>query len=216
LKAGVSNVDPSGGAMPPPRPAPVPRQRRWPAVAAACAAVMLTGLAALWQLLPGAEPGDAWRNRAAAAYQCWAAAGANAPEQQPVRIDLQGIEAGQVPDLSAAKLSLVHVSIAPAGQASGLFLGYRGIHGCRLGLWIGAADAAVGDQPMKIAVGTLDGYAWRVETTTYALMSGGMDPARLEKFAEAVSRITRQQQRLDDPARIALRETTAIGAPCAG
>lgn len=216
LKAGVINVDPQSGAMPPPFPALRPRPSAWPAAVAACAVFALVGLAALWQWLPATGPERAWLEDAAAEYQSWVADSAAEPGDARIRIGLQAHETEQVPDLSAAKLSLVHVSLAPGGAGSGLFLGYQGIHGCRLGLWIGATEATLAEQPTRVAPGDLEGYVWRVGETSYALLARGMDPARLQMLAEAVSRITHQQQRLDESGRIALRATTGIGAPCVG
>lgn len=215
LKASATSADPQSDAMPP-SPALRPRFRAWPAVAAACTVFALLGSAALWQWLPATAPEHAWLEDAAEEYQSWLAGGTGRPDDSRIRIGLQAHETEQVPDLSAAKLSLVHVSLTPSGAGSGLFLGYQGVHGCRLGLWIGASEASLVDLPTKVAVDALEGYVWRVEDTGYALLARGMDAVRLRMLAEAVSRITHQRQRLDESARIALRETTGIGAPCLG
>ncbi|MEZ5830812.1 MAG: anti-sigma factor [Dongiaceae bacterium] len=216
LKAGVAGADLLADAAPP--PAPVPRNPAGArmAVIAAIVVFALIAAGALWHWLAPAAAEDAWLADAVAGYESWLAADAGQPGDARIRLSVQEQQAEQVPDLSAAKLTLVHVSLAPAGEGSGLFLGYEGIHGCRLGLWIGATDAALNDQPAAISSGALTGYAWRVDKASYALLSRGMDMERLKLFAQAVSRITHQQQRLDDAARVALSMTTGVGAPCHG
>ena len=49
------------------------------------------------------------------------------------------------------------------------------------------------------------------QVTAYALLSKGMDPARIDRLAEAVVRLTDPGQVVDDGIRFALRDVTRVG-----
>jgi hypothetical protein len=53
--------------------------------------------------------------------------------------------------------------------------------------------------------------AWRDQVTGYALLSKAMDPANLDRLAEAVVRLTDPSLIVYDGIRAALRDVTRVG-----
>ncbi len=214
LKAVANELQPPLAAPAPPLPprrAPTTRQ----GLALAAAALAAVAILALWFWPASAPPGPLWLDSAVTAHLEWLA---RTPEgdggaPQPVALDQTGT-AG-IPDLSEAHLTLVYVNLVPGrGQGHGLQLGYRGIHGCRVSLWIAEATAGLGETPAAVGATDVAGYAWRVGESGFALLARGMDPDRLRLLATTVARMTRQGQEQDAETRIALRQTTQTGAPC--
>jgi hypothetical protein len=118
-------------------------------------------------------------------------------------------------DLSDADLKLVYAAtLPPVAGSEAMFLGYRGPHGCLVGLWIGAPQNSIGSAPETFDTGDIRVRAWHDHVTGYALLSKGMDPARIDRLAEAVTRLTDPRQIVDDSIRTALRDVTRTGAAC--
>lgn len=211
LKAATSSLPPQHGAPPAPRPR-APRRRSFALPVAASLVLVILAAIAGWSWSSSSQRGDRWLAQAAASHQAWIEG--TAPSQAPSQI-LAALTAGDIvhiPDLSDAHLSLVHLSAQP--EAGSVFLGYRGIHGCRVGLWIGGAPSGLGPQPTPVESGNIAGYAWRFGETGYALLAHGMDPSRLKLLAETVAKITGRDNVLDQEIRAALHNTTETGAPC--
>lgn len=209
LKAAAVELEP--GAEP-----PTPRLRRWTprrlaAMVAAAAVVVAIGLGAALRLAPDRASGTAWLEGAVVAHAAWLDQKAtDGPAPAAVALG------HGVPDLTDARLTLDRVTVSdgsPGRPPAGTFAGYRGSRGCRVGLWIADAAEGLGEAPSPIATAGLEGYAWRAGAIGYALVARGMDKARLAALADAVSRITHRQQRLDEALRTALRDTSA-GTPC--
>ncbi len=184
-------------------------------VMVAVVALLLTTIGNQPVLLPSdAESG--WISPAIAAQLAWIDGDSSADRSENVRVGFSGGETMRVPDLSAARLKLVHVSLRPeAGKASGLFLGYEGIHGCRVGLWIGSVPASTAESAHPVKAHGLSAYAWRVHKMGYVLLAQGMDKQRLGLLAQSVAHITQDGDRLDATVEAVLRRTTIVGASCA-
>jgi anti-sigma factor RsiW len=212
LKAVASSLPPQH--VPPPAPLLRAPTRRRNLMLPAAAALVLLILAAIagWSWLPGPHQANRWLAQAAAAHQAWI--DGTAPSRAPAQA-LAALASGKlvhIPDLSDAHLSLVQLSAQP--DAGSVFLGYRGIHGCQVGLWIGSAPPDLDPQPLAVASGDIAGYAWRFGETGYALLAQGMDPDRLKLLAEAVAKIVSRDDALDQEIRAALHNSSVIGAPC--
>lgn len=120
------------------------------------------------------------------------------------------------PDLSAAKLKLVHVIGADQGaRHSGTsFFGYMGPNGCRLGLWIGPKSSEGSSTPQAVRLGELAGYVWQRKRREYAVVARGMDPRRLASFAAIIAQIIDRNHRLDDALSMALSNSSKTGSAC--
>jgi len=166
--AGLAEVRAAATAIDAGLPAPAipqgPDRRRWrrPGTLAGGVALALSAAAAVFVLLPAREP------PALAAHRSFLAAAAEAIES----------DVG-LPDLSYAGLRLARVE--PVG--GGIYAGYVGPRGCRLGLWLGPR----GNAPAG------EGGEWRSETVaqandrvTWIAAAPAMDAGRFAALAEAV------------------------------
>lgn len=213
LKATTSDLAPQHKAPPIPR-LPSRRPRRYALPLSAALALLLVAAAAIGLWRPWLQPADAWLAEAAASHRAWIESGEDGDAAAPGKVlaALKTANFGDIPDLTDAHLSLVRIAAGP--KTGSVFLGYRGIHGCRVGLWIGAPPPDLGARPESVASGDVAGYAWRLDDTGYALLARGMDPGRLKQLAEAVAEITGQGNLLSQEIRTALRNTAQTGAPC--
>lgn len=189
-------------------------RRRMAGLAAAVLVVLAIGAAAgLW---PQNAPRDGdWLRDAVAAQKQWLASTSsyNGDDASLLRVD--AAKAARPLDLSDADLKLIYVATSkPAGSAETMFLGYRGPHGCMVGLWIGHPQANIETLPRKLDTGSILVRAWKDQNTGYALLSKGMDPARLDRLADAVSRLTDPRHTVDDEIHTALRDVKRTGAAC--
>lgn len=211
LKAWSSNLAPE--EAPPPFQPAAPERKPRPLALTLGAAALLLALTLAWFWPFTAPPVEAWLDKAVTAHLAWLQQPADRTDG-PIDAALEpGLTEG-IPDLTEAHLTLVYVKLVPSsGEGHGLQLGYRGIHGCRVSLWIAEAVAGIGEAPTALARQGVEGYGWQVGGTGFALLARGMDPDRLRLLAEVVARLTREAP--DEQTRIALQQTTTVGAPCA-
>src|SRR3546814_18345701 len=73
-----------------------------------------------------------------------------------------------------------------------LFVGYVGVNGCRLGLWIAPAAEGLGADLTEHRERNLTSYTWRVENTGYAVLAADMDERRLSAIARRLEQATRK------------------------
>src|SRR3546814_7839019 len=92
-----------------------------------------------------------------------------------------------------------------------LFVGYVGVNGCRLGLWIAPAAEGLGADLTEHRERNLTSYTWRVENTGYAVLAAGMDERRLSAIARRLEQATRKAAETS----VAGRADPAMEAPCA-
>lgn len=209
-------VDPSD--IPPlPLPDAASSRRRMPrrltAYAAAALLVLLGGgLASLWAI-SHRDAAQVWLMAAQARHQEWLNS-----EPDPVPIDESSVAltasrgaSGRVPDLTFARLKLAHVAIDSSGRQPGLFVGYVGFNGCRLGLWIAPAAEAVTAELTEHRGPDLRSFTWRVGSTGYAVLAADMDEHRLSAIARRLQQMTRREAET----RLAGRADPAMDAPCA-
>lgn len=162
-----------------------------------------------------APRGGDWIRDAVAAQKRWLASASshNGDDVSLVRVD--AAKATKPLDLSDADLKLIYVATAKSpGSAETMFLGYRGPHGCMVGLWIGPPQTNIETSPRKFDSGSILVRAWKDQTTGYALLSKGMDPARLDLLADAVSRLADPRHTVDEEIHTALRDVKRTGAAC--
>lgn len=182
-------------------------------IAAGLALTLAMGL--LTSTYFGSRTGPAWLDAALTAQRHWIES-ASLQDVGNVPIITIGVtKAARALDLSDAELKLVYVAAArPLAGSEPMFLGYRGPHGCMVGLWISFPQDGVGMVPQEFDADKIRIRAWRDQGTGYALMSKGMDPVRIDRLAEAVARLVDPKQIVDDGVRTALRDVTRTGAAC--
>ena len=74
-------------------------------------------------------------------------------------------------------------------------------------------EMVLGQRPKRDA-GDIRVRAWRDQVTGYARLSKGMDPANIDRLAEAVVRLADPSQIVDDGIRTALRDVIRVGSAC--
>lgn len=196
----------------PPLPAFRRKESRGRAVTALAASLVVAVLLSLaWLFAPGEQTGSDMLARASAEHLSWLAADKARPAPEIARASLDARVAPYAPNLTAAGLSLVHV----VGTGSTVFLGYRGVHGCRVGLWIGRAKEPLGNQPAAVSVAGLHGFAWRHGAGGYVVLTDGIENKRLLLIADAVARLVRQNDRIDKRVQMALGAASSMAKPCA-
>jgi anti-sigma factor RsiW len=156
----------------------------WRSVAAGLALALFVGMAG-WLPAPGPDAAAAWIAAVEARHRSWLAA-----DPHPVPVDERAVmladapgRTGRVPDLGFANLSVAHLVVETSGRQPGLYIGYVGANGCRLGLWIGPAPDALAAGLTERRNGDVQGFTWRIGETGYAVMAHGMDPQRLTAIA---------------------------------
>ncbi len=191
------------------------RRASWRVYGIAAGLALFIAIGLLAWLYLGSRADHDWLDAALTAQRHWIES-ASKHDVGGTPIVIIGVTRAARPlDLSDAELKLVYVAAAPplAGSEP-MLIGYRGPHGCMVGLWIGLPQAGVGPVPQQFDTGEIRVRAWRDQSTGYALMSKGMNPARIDRLAEAVARLADPKQLIDDSVRFALRDVTKTGAAC--
>jgi anti-sigma factor RsiW len=220
--ASLSALKAETSALPPPAVAPpfgvssaAKTQPRWRPIAIAASAALLIGAGALASLqwpAAGADP----LAETVTAERPWLTGERAAQPASGVQVAVEAGASDGLPDLSAADLRLAYLSADPTADGRrGLFAGYLGPHGCRLGLWIGRSDATSALRAVQ-DVGDVRIRGWATGGVAYALMSRGMDPARLDRFAAVIAEIVGREHKLGDDLRVALQDAARTGGACSG
>jgi hypothetical protein len=183
------------------------------AIAAGLTLILAAGILTEGRHIPKGD--DTWLTGALAAQRQWInSASLDATRDWPI-VTIGAATAARALDLSDADLKLVYAATMPQVAGSeAMFLGYRGPHGCMVGLWIGAPQNNIDPAPKTFDAGDIRVRAWHDQVAGYALLSKGMDPARIDRLAEVVARLTDPRQIVDDSVRTTLREVTRTGVAC--
>lgn len=219
MKAAVKDIPPEMPKI----ELPAPGETRWDRIAAAAVVVaVMTGLVgyALWPFGSREASGLAGPR---AVHAAWARASANGQLQAPPAAAFLAASRAfgpgvHVPDLSAARLSIVMIArVAPEkDRPGGLHVGYAGTRGCRVSLWVAAAaDRAA--PPLTHHYGDAgESYEWGADGLLYAMFADGMESERFGVIAQAAYKATQERQELDPVTRTALRRSRETSPPCAG
>ena len=209
------------------RSAPWPRKstgrpgRQISAVAGAVAAALAIVVIAAAILVPlGHETAQPpWRDLAVRLHQTWAAAApgeASEPTADNLLASLSQLgQAAQVPDLSAARLTVGYLRPISSEYGRGLHVGYRGTRGCRVSLIILPAVKGLSGKPVALAGEGGQRYAWRVGGLGYALLASGMDPPHYAVVLQTVYEASRNYAPVGPETRTALARSRARSRPCA-
>lgn len=201
----------------PPAPAlTLPRQRRpkWAlSMAAALVVVSCIGFVAMHVFKPAPTAGGELA-AAIAAHRHWTTEQPGGAPSKRIQVDLSSAQIARLPDLRASALELSYLSLDPTSREGGLLAGYRGQHGCRLGLWMAPHSRRWGEKPAPADRDGLRIRAWSTADADYALLSHGMDPARLDRFADLIAKLTHQKQTPTEEQVAALKDVPNIGQPC--
>lgn len=200
---------------------PAPKSR-WPKyaamLAAACVAFIIAGAGILFYLSVDRTDGGDWLNAAWQLHDAWDGPSPDvAATPSPIRVARQGADLidAYVPDLSAAKLSVVHVETQRTlGGARAVVIGYAGTRGCKLTLVAAMAPGPLVDEPRFFAQGGRTAYGWRVGKLGYLLVAEGMARERLDLITDIVRRASLRRLPLDEVTRTALMENRRDSKPC--
>ncbi len=113
------------------------------------------------------------------------------------------VEAGGMPDLRAANLTLVAAAETEALRVAH----YAGRNGCRLTFAAGVPPIDMGASPGAQTV------SWTVDDHAFALMATGMDHGKFQAITAYLQQVTIMQARPDTV--LAVREATENAVPCA-
>lgn len=197
----------------PPLPTTREKARRL-SYAAAAAVLLLVGAGLVGSQLLQRSAAPAGLEDALLAQRQWIASAARISADESHQMILAASLANRPLDLTAAELQIVYAVPAGASSGRGNFLGYRGPHGCMVGFWMGAPSDRFPANPIAFDNREIEVRAWRRGDNGYAILSSGMDPARLDRLAEIVAGITDPGRPPDDNIRVALRDASRIGAAC--
>ena len=161
--------------------------------------------------------GSEWLARAWQMHRGWSIEGVTAQTRDSLLLAkyVDAVPGAYVPDLSASRLTLVHVTAAPLTAGRQAFLtGYRGTRGCKISLLVFRSLGVLGEALSPFRDGKNEAYGWRAGSLGYVIMSDGMDTDRFRLLAESVRYTSRQHIPFDEQTRMALRESRDKSAPC--
>jgi anti-sigma factor RsiW len=195
-------------------PAPQTVGRRVMVVAASIALVLFVAGSAQ---LPGLDLASEWQARAWRMHGGWSIRDATERTRPTLRLAqyAEAVPGAQIPDLLAARLTLVHAAVAPyPGNRRALLVGYQGTRGCKISLIVFPPPDGLGAALSPLRDGKREAYAWRAGPLGYVIMSEGMDSARFRLLAESVRHTSRRLLPFDKRTRVALRKSRDESAPC--
>ena len=197
-------------------PAPPSTGGRTAAIAASIGFALFVAGSVLMSTLDRG-PGADWLARAWQMHRGWSIEGVTAQTRASLLLAkyVDAVPGAYVPDLSASRLTLVHVTAGPlAGQRRALLTGYRGPRGCKISLLVFPSLGALNKELSPFRDGNNEAYGWRAGPLDYVIMSDGMDTGRFRLLAENVRHTSRQHVPFDEQTRMALRESRDKSAPC--
>jgi len=197
---------------------PQPRRRSRLALAVAVTLSTAAVIATLWLAIrpePGLLPADLVAT-ARSLHADWLDADASQPSDPPATLIAALAHFRQlpaVPDLESAKLTISRVRFAEHGGRPVLQVGYLGLHGCHLSLFVFAA-ADLPETMVQLDSGPERAYGWRVNQLGYMLFARGMDRTMLDLIAHTVERHTRSYAPFDTDTRQALADRKRRSSSC--
>jgi len=197
-------------------PQPSPSAGRGMAVAASIGFALFVAGSVLMSGLDR-NLGSEWHSRAWQIHRGWSIDGMTAQTRSPLLLAQydDALPGAYVPDLSASRLSLMHVAVVPfPREQRALLAGYRGTRGCKISLLVFRSLGELGEILNPFHDDKNEAYSWRAGTLGYVIMSDGMDSDRFRLLAESVRHTSRQHVPFDKKTRMALRESRDKSAPC--
>lgn len=158
---------------------------------------------------------DRFLARALAVHDRWIREPAGPAMKGPLHLADFITDSGRivVPDLSASRLN---ISLLERFGADGLHVGYSGVHGCRLSLFIQGNAGGKARALQKRREGKAQAYLWSTKNLDFAVMAVGMDPSRLELIANDVFLAAQTMQPLEEKMRLALSANLRQSRSCIG
>jgi hypothetical protein len=214
LKASAAGVNCQDGSL---LPLPVlpKRARRSSRYGYAVAAGLALAACFCFQYLAAPPTVQTWLDFALGAQRQWLVTAARTGSEARSRVTIGATTATRPLDLSGANLSLVYVApLSQVDKSGSTFLGYRGPHGCLVGLWIGDPQNGLGHTPQPFDVKQMRVRAWSGQNAAYAVIARGMDPVKIGRLADAIARLVDPLQIVNESVTTALRDVARSGAPC--
>lgn len=208
------------GARPPAGGAARVGGRTWAMLGATAAALAFVLILSAVLLPLGPASGDpTWRELAVRLHQTWAGSPPDAEPEPSAATLLANLsqlgQAAQVPDLSAARLTVGYLRPVSSDYGRGLHVGYRGTRGCRVSLIILPAAESLPEKPVALAGEDSQKFAWRVGRIGYALLASGMDPRHYAVVLKTVYDVSRTYAPVGPETRTALTRSRSRSRPCA-
>jgi anti-sigma factor RsiW len=191
-------------------------RRPWVYGIAACLLIALLGAGAYWFGNFGTPGRGGNQDFAGAAHSSWSnAALSDVVDPSVVLTAAPAVLAhAYVPDLSSAKLRLVHSAIVQGRSGPALVAGYTGTRGCRVTL---LATVAGGADETSFSISESTGVIrarWRAGSLDYAMLAKGMARKRFHLLATSVFEASLERVPMDQDARHALARSRAESKPC--
>lgn len=117
-----------------------------------------------------------------------------------------------VPDLSAARLSLIGVNVLERKNTKSVHLKYKGTRGCQLSLFI--LPQPLAREHRVIESGSIRIAQWHHGDMGYLLMVSGMDPRHFDVLANMLGKLEGLKQPFQNPARQILAQSRDRAKPC--
>jgi anti-sigma factor RsiW len=192
------------------------RRRRWVYGIAASLLVVVLGAGAIWLSLGGGLDGQNGLDRALAAHRSWSTAKqGEALKLKVVRASVPDkLRFAFVPDLSSARLQLVHSSILQGQNGPALLTGYAGSRGCRVTLMATAAGSDVGHKFAFSKHAGVTSAQWRAGSMDYVMLAKGMAQQRFHMLATSVFQASLKAVPISPETRVALARSRAESKPC--
>ncbi len=157
-----------------------------------------------------------WLAPALTLHQKWDTQGMTAQTRAAILLAgyAETVPGAYVPDLSAARLSVVHASVEAVGDDQGLVIGYRGTRGCKVSLMIFPSVFGLTEDLTAHTQSDRKAFAWQAGDNGYVIVSEGMEIQRFRLIAESVRRTSFERLPLNRETRMALRDSRDESAPC--
>jgi hypothetical protein len=193
-----------------------PARRRWVYSIAASLLVVLLGATTIWLIVGGGKVGSNSLNRALAAHRSWSVTGQE--EVLSAKVVLAGVpdklRFAYLPDLSSARLRLVHSSVLRGQDRPTLLAGYTGSRGCRVTLMVTAAGRDTGNKFEFSEHAGVTRARWRAGSLAYTMLAKGMAQQRFHLLATSVFQASLEAAPISPETRVALAHSRAKSKPC--
>jgi len=194
------------------------------AMALAGSLLMVLLVGSLWILVaPPPAQHLVWSDQAWQSHAAWQGAAVSPLPRQTAALRAAQQQLGPaafVPDLLSAGLTLAHVGAGPTiDERASFHLGYRGLRGCRLSLFLLPGDVGLTEQMLDLGPHPGEplqrqAVAWQAGGFSNLLLAEGMDPLRFAEIARRILRASLEQRPFDEETRQALQRNHADSERC--
>lgn len=190
--------------------------RSWVQAIAAGVLIAMFGAGAFWLAVGDGNDGGQTADYALDAHRSWSTAtqGDAVDPKVVLAAAPDFLTDAYVPDLTSAKLRLVHSAIVRGKSGPALVAGYTGSRGCRVTLLVTAAGGETATRfAIKETAGLISAH-WRAGPLNYAILAKGMARKRFRLLASSVFEASLEAVPINRQTRLALARSRAQSKPC--